>query len=144
MMWRPLVLTAALAAVAADAPKDEANKKDLARVQGVWKVASATHGGKDAPPETVERMQLTFDGNKVTASDGNKEEPATFELDATKKPAMIDIVDKKNERVIQAIYEIDGDTLKVCFGRPGEGRPKEFSSKPDTTTVLMVLKRAKK
>ena len=44
---------------------------------------------------------------------------------------------------IKGIYEIDGDSLKICFAIEGE-RPKKFESAEGSTTMLIVLKRIKK
>ena len=49
----------------------------------------------------------------------------------------------ENERlkadVGKAIYELDGDTLKLCLGPP-DNRPTEFT---DKDKALLVLKRKK-
>ena len=42
------------------------------------------------------------------------------------------------------IYELDGDTFKLCYAAPGEERPKEFSAKGANGITLAVWKRAKK
>jgi hypothetical protein len=39
------------------------------------------------------------------------------------------------------IYELDGDTYKVCYAVPGKPRPREFASRPDTGISLEVYKR---
>ncbi len=41
------------------------------------------------------------------------------------------------------IYELDGDTLKSCFGAPGAERPTDFTSKPGDGRTLSVWKREK-
>ena len=44
-----------------------------------------------------------------------------------------------------AIYELDGDTMKICANTPGDKeRPKEFTSKPGSGHINIVLKREKK
>ena len=42
------------------------------------------------------------------------------------------------------IYEISGDTLKVCFDPEGKKRPTEFKTEAGAPTVLVVHKRVKK
>jgi hypothetical protein len=42
------------------------------------------------------------------------------------------------------IYEIDGDTLKVCFDPQGKVRPTEFKSAPGSENFVNVHKRVKK
>jgi hypothetical protein len=48
-------------------------------------------------------------------------------------------------RTLRGIYEIEGDTQKVCLPlEEGAGRPKEFTSKPGSGHLLQVFKREKK
>jgi hypothetical protein len=42
------------------------------------------------------------------------------------------------------IYEIDHDTLSVCFDEEGKKRPTEFKSAAGSATFVNVHKRAKK
>jgi uncharacterized protein (TIGR03067 family) len=144
MNWHQLVLAAAVFVVAADAPKDDATKKDLENLQGTWKVQSATRAGKEAPADEISKDKLTFDGNRITVFNGNREEKATFQLDASKKPPTIDITPDNNATKALGIYHLEGETLKLCFTKPGSERPKEFASKEGSEVALVVLKREKK
>ena len=47
-------------------------------------------------------------------------------------------------RTTKAIYELDGDTLKVCYSFLAEERPTEFAGKADRKSFLLVYKRVKK
>jgi uncharacterized protein (TIGR03067 family) len=56
----------------------------------------------------------------------------------------IDILDGKNPLlggVEAGIWEISGDTLKICTAALGRPRPKEFSTSPNSTNLLQVFKR---
>jgi hypothetical protein len=46
--------------------------------------------------------------------------------------------------VMLGIYEISGDTLKVCFDPEGKKRPTEFKSASGSQTFVNVHKRVKK
>jgi hypothetical protein len=46
--------------------------------------------------------------------------------------------------VILGIYEISGETLKVCFDPEGKKRPTEFKTAAGSPTTLAVYKRMKK
>jgi uncharacterized protein (TIGR03067 family) len=141
MLCRSLILVAALAAVAAD----DANKKDLARMQGTWKVKSLTEGSKEAPAEEVAKMKFVIDGNKMTVYAGEtKAVELTVKLDASKNPAAIDLRNDEQKETMLAIYQLGGDTLKICGDRPGKERPTEFEVKAGTEMGLIVLQREKK
>src|SRR5262249_24230963 len=43
--------------------------------------------------------------------------------------------------LMEGIYELEGDALKICYAYPGKGRPAEFASKADPATGLVVLRR---
>jgi hypothetical protein len=46
-------------------------------------------------------------------------------------------------KIILAIYELKGDTLRVCYDLSGKARPSEFKAKPDTPLFLVNYKREK-
>lgn len=73
-------------------------------------------------------------------------EAATQKLDPSKSPKTLDakVTDVPNKgAVILGIYEISGDTLKVCFDPEGKKRPTEFKGVSGSQT-LVVHKRVKK
>jgi uncharacterized protein (TIGR03067 family) len=98
-------------------------------------------------------VKPTVDGTKIKWSvDPEKKEDAseaTFKIDPKAKPKALDITFTagrfKGDTVL-AIYEIDGDTLKVCYSttEDGKGRPTEFDTKADSKAVFMTYKRVKK
>jgi uncharacterized protein (TIGR03067 family) len=116
-------------------------KKDLDQLQGSWQVTSAEREGK--PLDTAKNDRLIFKGDQLTVQ-GKTGDESTFMLDPAQKPAAIDITPAKGPaRTIRGIYQIEGDTLKLCFGDPSSERPKEFTAKAGTGFVLVTLKREK-
>jgi uncharacterized protein (TIGR03067 family) len=140
MKWSALVLVAVAGTLAA---ADDPNKKALDDLQGTWQLQRRTRGGKEAPADVVKRMRLVIAADKATPYEGDKAQtPATIAVDATKKPATIDI--RHGREGMPGIYRLEGDTLTICFGDPGAERPKDFAAKTDPPTTLLVLKRVKK
>jgi hypothetical protein len=41
------------------------------------------------------------------------------------------------------IYELEGDTFKACFSKPGTDRPADFTSKPGDGRTFSIWKRVK-
>src|SRR4051794_12488677 len=103
-------------------------KADKDQLQGTWDLVSVSIQGKDlpAPPGKEKTLSLIFKGDKVTKSEGGKDEAADFKLDASKTPKEIDIVTSKE--TMKALYEVKGDTLKLAFGLKGPTeRPTAFT-----------------
>jgi uncharacterized protein (TIGR03067 family) len=46
-------------------------------------------------------------------------------------------------KTLLAIYELEGDDLKICFVESTKDRPTEFSADKDSGRVLHVYKRGK-
>jgi hypothetical protein len=51
-------------------------------------------------------------------------------------------MDEGDVKKFYAIYELKGDTLKICYD--AAARPKEYSSEPDSHRILAVYKRVTK
>ena len=71
---------------------------------------------------------------------------AKIAIDPSQKPKTIDYEMTegftKGKKQL-GIYELEGDTFKSCFGRPGAERPSDFTSKPGDGRTLSVWKREK-
>jgi uncharacterized protein (TIGR03067 family) len=71
----------------------------------------------------------------------------TQKLDPSKSPKAIDVKVTEGPAkgaLMLGIYEINGDTLKVCFDAEGKKRPTHFKSAPGSATFVNVHKRLKK
>ncbi len=75
----------------------------------------------------------SFDGTYTI--DGDTEEPKSFSLYPAAGPL--------KGQAFRGIYRLQGDTLTLCFSWPPIERPSEFRSRPNSTIVLAVFKRAK-
>ena len=140
-----LILAAGLL-VAAQAPKEDAAKADLAKLQGEWVMTSKTYDGQETPAEDLKAFRRKIEGNKyavtITKGDNVQTIKGTFTLDPTKKPKVIDVKPDEVE-AIKGIYEVDGDTQKLCMAAHDAERPAEFASKEGTRQTLIVWKRVK-
>jgi uncharacterized protein (TIGR03067 family) len=90
--------------------------------------------------------QLTFKGNTLHWKSNKDDDTGTFTIDPTKKPKHIDITAKglNNGMTVKAIYELNGDQLKICMDPTSQDRPKEFKSKENSPLGVMILQRVKK
>ncbi len=132
--------------VAAPAPKDK--DKPTPKLEGTW-VLDKIEGkdGKDANDAPPGQLTMTFADGKVAIKEGGRRdrtEDAEFTIDATKKPAHIDIKPAKGAKdvVVRGIYEFEGEVLKICFTERGD-RPTAFKADAEKRIVLLLLKRQK-
>src|SRR5262245_38149427 len=120
-----------------------ARADDQEKLQGTWKAEKAVRGGMETGADELSKMSIEFKGNKaIPKRDGNDEKEAEYKLDDSKKPKTID-VSTPDGKQIKGIYEIDGDSLKLCFVEEGD-RPTKFESTEGSKVMYLVLKRQKK
>jgi uncharacterized protein (TIGR03067 family) len=121
--------------------------KELQKFQGRWTFESVQAGGVQESADNFKDMMLMFEGAKHTIKKGNEVIQAGMQkIDPSKSPKTIDVTITEGPSkgvVMLGIYEIDGDTLKVCFDMVGKKRPTEFKSTPGSPTFLNVHKRIK-
>jgi uncharacterized protein (TIGR03067 family) len=138
------------------ADRDKANKEDLAKLQGKWKVVSLVNRGQEI--EELTKLGLVFnfkdDALSVTAgSDGFTPQNRLFKLDASTTPKLLDFAETaqafaEHKEVYEGVYLLDGDRLQWCFNLDGErpakaNRPAAVESKADSSTILIKLERLK-
>jgi uncharacterized protein (TIGR03067 family) len=142
------LILATVSLVAADDP----SKGDLDKLSGTWLTVSLVNDGKTLvdekdPPKAGPTAKLVYEGNKWLIKVGDKTVASgVFNIDATKEPKEIDILDGsgvKNEKTKLGIYELDGDTYRFCLASAGKPRPTEFISKAGSNHSLGVSKREK-
>jgi uncharacterized protein (TIGR03067 family) len=121
-------------------------EKELKKFQGTWTFESVEAGGKEVPADGFKGVTITFEGDKYTVKNGDEViQAAKQALDPSRSPKTIDVtvVEGVNKgTVILGIYELNGDTLKVCFDPEGKNRPTEFKTAAGSQTTLVVHKRA--
>jgi uncharacterized protein (TIGR03067 family) len=143
MHWQ--LLTVVLV-VAAPTPAEDKNK-DEELIQGTWTVVSREFIGKKTPEAELKALKVTIKHGTITTDDGKKKEKHAYKLDPSKKPKAIDLANTgiESKETTLAIYEVDGDTLKICWSeKDPEHRATKFASDENSGQTMMVLKREKK
>ena len=140
-----LVLSVALC-VAADKPKVDA-KKELANLQGTWVMAELEVNGVAVAAKKLEGTTLVIKGDKYTVKVKDTAHETTIEIDPTTDPKSIDTLFPNGAelpKLSKGVYELDGDTLKICRHQtPGEDRPTQIGSWPNTNLFVVTWKRKK-
>jgi uncharacterized protein (TIGR03067 family) len=132
-------------------------KEDLKQMQGVWRVVKIDGQGEDK--DELKDARVIIRGNKLELRLGKATLRETvFSLDPKKQPKWINIQFelKRGEfgggklkevkgikETSPGIYEIKGDTLRLCISGTQE-RPKVFSGSISKKRIVMVLEREKK
>jgi uncharacterized protein (TIGR03067 family) len=131
----------------AGAGKDD--KAELKKLEGTWQLVSEVMDGKEQPAEHVKRIRWIFDdqGHWKVEDDGKTIFTGDMKIYPDRNPKAADSTltgagDQKG-KMVRAIYELDGDTLKQCWVVEGE-RPRAFDPKPGPGVNYSVYKRVKK
>jgi uncharacterized protein (TIGR03067 family) len=147
-MFRNLLLALAIfPGAAGSAAADDASKKDLEKIQGHWAEVSYVVDGVKVPDDEAQALFRSMKDDKYTIFQFKKViGKGTFKLDASTKPKTIDATTTVGGRslTLLGIYELDQDTLKLCFAPPGKPRPADFTSKKGSEHRLSVWEREKK
>jgi uncharacterized protein (TIGR03067 family) len=122
-------------------------RTDLDKLQGTWLLVAMESEGENVPAEDFKDYKSVYEENRLTLLAGDRvRRRGLVTLDPSRKIKAINTWDQDGpyaDRTVPGIYELDGDTLKLCFARPGEERPKEFTTKSGTGFLFCVYKRQK-
>ncbi len=132
---------------AAVSAQEAAAQKELARLRGTWKFVALEIEGVKAQPEQFKNARMTLQGEEFTMTDGSAVYKGTFKVDVGKDPKHLDVSfadGPEKGKTSLGIYEVNGETWKLCLGLAGKDRPREFVSKPGSGHVLEVLQREKR
>ena len=121
-----LAVGAALPAFAASTPAADAQA-----VQGCWKPAAAELASQPMPPAVVQSIRLKLDHGKYEVFVGDKPDRGTYTLDAATQPKSITVTGTEGPnqgKTFPAIYELKGDTLRICYDLSGAQRATKFKA----------------
>jgi uncharacterized protein (TIGR03067 family) len=138
-----LAVIASLAAAAGASAADLPDVGDIARLQGCWTA--------QAGPQHNIRVTLDIRGDQaqvdIATPQGLKfQVRGELRINDQVVPRTLDWVkftglDDQDLPDIPAIYELVGDTFKVCNGGPNSARPKEFKPGEGILAALVVFER---
>ena len=117
------------------------------KLVGTWQLTKGTVGGNPFPEQTVKKLKLEITQGKYKLTGAESPDEGTWTLHADTKPMGLDVMGTEGPnkgRTYQTIFELKGDTLKVCYDLSGKTRPAKFESQPKTLLFLAEYKREKK
>ena len=141
LLYVTLIAIASFTAFAAD---DSTDTKSL---QGSWIPVKAELGGQPLPSDVLKTitLKLTNQDYEVTIT-GEQSDAGTWSIDPSSKPKGMTIVGTKGPnagKTFPCIYELKGDTFRICYDLSGAKRPTEFKTTAGTKLYLVTYNRKK-
>jgi uncharacterized protein (TIGR03067 family) len=123
------------------------NLKDTERIDGTWVGSKAELRGKPFPEELTRTIRITVEKGRYRVAVSGTSEEGIFKLDPSTKLKSLDMIGTDGPNTgnrLLAIYELDGDTLRVCYDLSGVNRPKEFTTTEGSDLYLVTYTREMK
>ena len=119
-------------------------KNELARLQGTWNIVALEVEGQKMAAGALTGSKIVVKGDRFTTLAMGATYEGKLEVDPAKTPKTFNLnftagPEKGNTSL--GIYELDGDTWKICMTVAGNNRPKEFATKPRSGHAFETLKR---
>jgi uncharacterized protein (TIGR03067 family) len=117
---------------------------DLDLLQGAWSVTALESDGQKMPAEVLAGGRIVIEGDRFTSTGMGAVYEGRLELDESREPRHFDMKfdagpEKGNTNL--GIYELSGDTWKLCLATRGSVRPGVFASTPGSGFAVETLVR---
>jgi len=119
---------------------------DAKAIQGNWKPIKAELAGQPMPEAVLKSISLKLDNGRYEVFVGEQPDRGTYTLDSATAPKGMSVSGTEgpnNGKTFPAIYELHGDTLRICYDLSGARRPTEFKSVAGTKLYLVTYTRNK-
>jgi uncharacterized protein (TIGR03067 family) len=118
--------------------------KELEKLQGTWLIQTLEMDGAVVAGAAGMGAKITIENDKFTTTGMGATYRGTLKIDAKTAPKKLDMAflegpERGNSSL--AIYELDGDSWKLCLGLTGKDRPTDFATRPGSGHVLETLAR---
>jgi uncharacterized protein (TIGR03067 family) len=132
----------------ADEENAEKKQTDQQQIQGRWEVSTSEEGGQPGGAFTGATLVINGETLRIFPKGAGPRDALAmkYTLDATKNPKHLDTSHElePGKPIKQlAIYELSGDSLKICLEAAGRGRPAKLETNRGASAHLLVLKRIK-
>jgi uncharacterized protein (TIGR03067 family) len=119
-------------------------KPDLEKLQGTWSVASLEVDGQAMPASSLSAARMTVKGSHFASTGMGAVYEGTIEIDEKPTPRTFDLKftgGPEEGNTNFGIYELDGDTWRICLATRGPKRPAKFATQHGSGIALETLKR---
>lgn len=131
-----LLVIAALTPVAAGS--------DAKAVQGGWTPVKAELSGQPMDDAVLKTISLKLRKGHYEVSVAGRLDKGNYAIDPSTKPKRMTVTGTEGPnqgKTFPATYELEGDTLRVCYDLSGRKRPAEFKTSADTQLYLVTYQR---
>jgi uncharacterized protein (TIGR03067 family) len=128
-------------------------QEEMKRLEGIWAITALAEGGEQASPQDAAKNgdgmgRVVIRGDRMTIKTRVKNRRSSttlkFWVDPTRSPGNIAMVlapekseDQDDLPIFLGIYELTGDTLRICAG---VDRPDKFEWRPSDGRMMLVLR----
>jgi len=119
---------------------------DTQTIEGSWTPVKAELGGQPLSEAVLKMITLKLTNGKYEVFVGEAPDRGTYVVDSSTKPKSITVngtYGPNQGKTFPSIYELEGDSLRICYDLSGKKRPTEFKSVPGTKLYLVTYARKK-
>jgi len=119
---------------------------DAKAVQGSWRPVQGEVGGEPMADAVLKSISLKLQDGKYEVLVGTEPDRGTYTIDSGSTPKGMTITGTEGPnrgKTFPAVFEINGDTLRICYDLSGSKRPTEFKSVAGTKLFLVTYNRKK-
>ena len=117
-------------------------------MQGVWEIEKLEQDGESAADASILKKVIIKDDQfafryYLPRSKEDGDLIYRFKLDGSKNRRQIQLSSHGEGDLPRGVYELDGDTLKICWSRKDPNPPADFTCPKGSDRRLLVLRRSK-
>jgi uncharacterized protein (TIGR03067 family) len=121
--------------------------EQLRDMEGIWEFVDLEVDGRAMPAPAFTNSRMLIDGDRFRMESPEANYEGIFTIDVETAPHKIDIEFIEGPEAgnwSYGIFELSGDTCRICLGLTGASRPHSFSTSPGSGHALENLRRALK
>lgn len=116
----------------------------LSDLKGTWKPVEAELGGTKLPEAVLAPMRLELGDGTYVLKGAPSPDRGTVKVDVQKKTMDVEGTEGPNKgKTFPCIFELKGDTLRICYDLSGQKRPTEFKTEKGSALYLVTYTRDK-
>ncbi len=123
---------------------DAASRADLEALQGIWRTVAVEVDGSPVASWLFENAKLVITGDRFALRnplpDADQRMDGVLMVDADKVPKQLKLT-LDGGQILEEIYELEGNTLRVCYQTKSGKRPTDFKTTAQSGLSVVVYER---